>query len=203
MWFLNSASLPWNKSLKVGQKVGPEVGFPVEAKRKPYFRTYFLAYFGTFPETNFWATFGLLYFFSRIWGLVTHAGRHERNVLTEETWFSLLREWKSWKLQWELFSARQQVLLSKNFHSRPGCRQKILAKELWGWRVGVKFDPHGRLGGRFRCFFCSLSGVVDREEESGAYEGLVFLRVLSATFILSKNSRVLGAKSRQKSGNLG
>ena len=30
----------------------------------------------------------------------------EREVLTKETWFSLLREWKSWKLQWEQFLAR-------------------------------------------------------------------------------------------------
>ena len=28
----------------------------------------------------------------------------ERKVLTKETWFSLVREWKSWKLQWEPFS---------------------------------------------------------------------------------------------------
>ena len=34
-------------------------------------------------------------------------------------------------------------------------------------------------------------------------ERSLVLRVLSATFILSKNSRVLDAKSRQKSANLG
>ena len=34
-----------------------------------------------------------------------------------------------------------QVLLSKNFHSRPGCRQKILTKEIWGWGWGSNFDP--------------------------------------------------------------
>ena len=31
----------------------------------------------------------------------------ERKVLTKETWFPLLREWKSWKLQWEQFLPRQ------------------------------------------------------------------------------------------------
>ena len=30
----------------------------------------------------------------------------ERKVLTKETWFSLLREWKFWKLQWEQFLPR-------------------------------------------------------------------------------------------------
>ena len=30
----------------------------------------------------------------------------ERKVLTKETWFSLLREWKLWKLQWEQFLPR-------------------------------------------------------------------------------------------------
>ena len=38
---------------------------------------------------------------------------------TMETWCSWLREWKSWKLQQEQFLPRQQVLLGKNFHSRP------------------------------------------------------------------------------------
>ena len=53
----------------------------------------------------------------------------ERKVLTKETWFPLLREWKSWKLQWEQFLPLNQGLLSKNFHSRPGCRRKILSSE--------------------------------------------------------------------------
>ena len=66
----------------------------------------------------------------------------ERKVLTKETWFSLVREWKSWKLQREQFLSRQQVLLSKNFHSRPGCRWKFLSKEFWGWGWGSQFDPH-------------------------------------------------------------
>ena len=35
-----------------------------------------------------------------------------------------------------------QVLLSKSFHSRPGCRQKIFCKEFWGWGWGSKSDPH-------------------------------------------------------------
>ena len=35
-----------------------------------------------------------------------------------------------------------QVLLSKNFHPRPGRRQKILRKEFWGWGWGSNFDPH-------------------------------------------------------------
>ena len=48
---------------------------------------------------------------------------------------------KVWKLQWEQFCA-DQVLLSRTFHSRPGCRQKILSKEFWGW--GSKFDPQLR-----------------------------------------------------------
>ena len=30
---------------------------------------------------------------------------------------------------------------SKNFHSRPGCRRKILSKEFWGWGWGSKFEP--------------------------------------------------------------
>ena len=30
----------------------------------------------------------------------------ERKVLTKETWFSLLRGWKSWKLRWEQFLAQ-------------------------------------------------------------------------------------------------
>ena len=37
----------------------------------------------------------------------------ERKVLAKESWFSLLREWKPWKLEWQ------------SFHSRPGCRRKI------------------------------------------------------------------------------
>ena len=37
----------------------------------------------------------------------------------------------------------------------------------------------------------------------GCFLRICLLRVLSATFILSKNSRVLDAKSRQKSANLG
>ena len=35
-----------------------------------------------------------------------------------------------------------QVLLSKNFHPRPGCRRKILSKEFWGWGWGCNLDPH-------------------------------------------------------------
>ena len=37
----------------------------------------------------------------------------------------------------------EQVLLasSTNFHSRPGCRQKILSTEVWGWGWGWKSDP--------------------------------------------------------------
>ena len=38
-----------------------------------------------------------------------------------------------------------QVLLSKNFRSRPGCRRKILTKEFWGWGWGSKFDPQKHL----------------------------------------------------------
>ena len=30
------------ESLKIGQQVGPEVGYPVEIKRKTHFQTYFL-----------------------------------------------------------------------------------------------------------------------------------------------------------------
>ena len=37
-----------------------------------------------------------------------------------------------------------QVLLSKNFHSRPGCRWKILSKEFWGWGWGSKSDLQRR-----------------------------------------------------------
>ena len=51
----------------------------------------------------------------------------ERKVLTKETWFSLLSEWKSWKLPWEQFLP-DQVLLSKNFHSRPDCRREYLVR---------------------------------------------------------------------------
>ena len=29
-----------------------------------------------------------------------------------------------------------QALLSKNFHSRPGCRRQILSIEFWGWGGG-------------------------------------------------------------------
>ena len=36
------------------------------------------------------------------WLLLSEPGS-ERKVLTKETWFSLLREWKSLKLQWEQF----------------------------------------------------------------------------------------------------
>ena len=57
----------------------------------------------------------------------------ERKVLTKETWFPLLREWKPWKLQWE-----QSFPRPENFRSRPGCRRKILTKELWGWGGGGK-----------------------------------------------------------------
>ena len=73
----------------------------------------------------------------------------ERKVLTKETWFSWLREWKSWKLQWEQFCP-DQVLLSKNFHSRPGCRWKIRTKEFWGWGWGSRFDPQFRRQRYFR-----------------------------------------------------
>ena len=44
--------------------------------------------------------------------------RSERKVLSKEAWFSLLREWKSWKLQWEQFLPWRQVLFSKNYHLR-------------------------------------------------------------------------------------
>ena len=37
--------------------------------------------------------------------------------------------------------APTRFLLSKNFHSRPGCRRKILSKEFWGWGWGSKSDP--------------------------------------------------------------
>ena len=39
--------------LKVGQKVGPKVGFPLFLLRKTYFRTYLWTYFENSPETYF------------------------------------------------------------------------------------------------------------------------------------------------------
>ena len=45
------------------------------------------------------------------------------------------------------FVPTNQVLLSKNFHSRPGCRRKILSKEIWGWGWGSKFEPQIPLHG--------------------------------------------------------
>ena len=71
----------------------------------------------------------------------------ERKVLAKETWFSLLRGWKSWKPLWEQFLPREQVLLSKNFHSTPGCRRKILSKEFWvggGSRNWILIHPQRR-----------------------------------------------------------
>ena len=65
----------------------------------------------------------------------------ERKVLSEETWFSLVREWKSWKLQWKQLQPRSGSRQNKNFLPRPGRRQKILTKEIWGWGWGSNFDP--------------------------------------------------------------
>ena len=58
----------------------------------------------------------------------------------------LVREWKAWILQWEQFLPRRQVLLSKDFRSRPGCRRKVLRKEFWGWGWGSKSDPQENSG---------------------------------------------------------
>ena len=53
--------------------------------------------------------------------------RLNKKILSEEAWFSFLREWQSWKLQWEPFFSNQ-LLLSVNFESRSGSRQKCSLK---------------------------------------------------------------------------
>ena len=50
--------------------------------------------------------------------------------IAKEVCFSLVREWKSWKMRWEQLSPNQ-VLLSKNFRSRLRCRQKCLVRKPW------------------------------------------------------------------------
>ena len=64
-WPKSSSEVGFGGILKVGQKVGLEVGFAAEEKSKIYFRTYFLTNFENSPETYFWATFGPLNFFFR------------------------------------------------------------------------------------------------------------------------------------------
>ena len=73
-WAKHAKSIPSCKHpvgfggiLKVGQKVGPEVGFPLFLYRKTYFRTYFLTYFENSPETYFRATCWLLHFSGDFW----------------------------------------------------------------------------------------------------------------------------------------
>ena len=63
----------------------------------------------------------------------------DRQVLTKETWFSLLRERKFWKGHSEQFLP-DQVFLGKNIQSRPNCTQKS-SKEFWDWGWGSKCDP--------------------------------------------------------------
>ena len=74
--------------LKVGQKVGPKVGFPLFLYRKTYFRTYFWPTLRIPPKTYFWGTFGLLFFwggFLALWltRAVTRPGRLQLKSLAE------------------------------------------------------------------------------------------------------------------------
>ena len=64
----------------------------------------------------------------------------ERKVLTKETGFSLVKERNPGNCSRSNFCT-DQVLFNKNFHSRLGCRRKILSKEFWGCGWGSKFDP--------------------------------------------------------------
>ena len=52
-WPKSSSKVGLGGILEKGQKVGLEVGFPLERKRKTYIRTYFLTYFENSPETSF------------------------------------------------------------------------------------------------------------------------------------------------------
>ena len=61
--------------LKVGQKVGPKVGFPVEEKRKAYFRTCVWPTLSIPPKPTFELLLGYFIFLG-ISGLVAHEARH-------------------------------------------------------------------------------------------------------------------------------
>ena len=68
-WPKNCSKVGFGGSLEISQKEVLEVGSSrVEAKRKTYFRTYFLTCFQTSPKSYLWATFGLLYYFLRDFG---------------------------------------------------------------------------------------------------------------------------------------
>ena len=64
----------------------------------------------------------------------------------------------------------------------------------WGGGVGI-----GKGAGKSMHKLCGNYPLADLE----VAKRTKYLRVLSATFILSKNSRVLDATSRQESANIG
>ena len=68
----------------------------------------------------------------------------EGKVLTKETWFPLLREWKSWKLQVGAIFAPTRFSLVRISIRHLVADRKSLIRELWGWGWGSKSDPQSR-----------------------------------------------------------
>ena len=71
-------------------------------------------------------------------------GGGELGFLSKETLFSLLRESRFWKLEWERFCL-DQVLLMRVCYWRRACRQESSVRSSWVWEWGSKSDPHAWL----------------------------------------------------------
>ena len=73
-------------------------------------------------------------------------------VLLRRKWYWITKTMRC--AAWRSGFCPDQVLLSKNFHSRPGCRRKIRTKEIWGCTV-VQNGVFGK-----QCFCPLLKQVV-------------------------------------------
>ena len=66
---------------------------------KTYFRTYFLTYFEYSPETYFWATFRLLYFFGDFWPCGSRGPSQDYQYSTEgQKFHPIFSRGKTWAI---------------------------------------------------------------------------------------------------------